>query len=436
MKIQPIYFATPVYYSKENFLADAAVLDGFIRGLDDSPADVAPALYVHSRQELAAFLAARPDVLPLVVACSGGTQKWILEAVKAYGQALLWIYYPNDSIYSEGTAAAVTAVMARNAMPAVVDTWAHLRNRGLAVEKVFDRASYAAEKGLFAALAAIRRARLLVVGYTQQWVVSASVDQRKIEDKFGIQTVHIGLEELLAEFAKTPATPAGAEFARRYLAGAKSCVEPSAAQVEDAYRMYLALSALLNRYECDSLAISCFSLVANTGVTSCLALSLLNDAPGTVAACEGDLDAAVSMIIGKKLTGRPVFMGNPVFNRDDTLDLVHCTAPRALLGGVQPYEVRSHHETGKSVAQRIEVAAGQTATIFRVGNEFAEATLYTAALVDNPRLDTCRTQFRFKIDSSDRRFEELLGCHQLVVFGDHEAKLRRALTKYLGVAVR
>lgn len=436
MKIQPIFFATPVYYTKEKFLAAAAVVVGFIRSLDDSPADIAPPLYVHCRGDLAAFLAERPNVLPLVVACSGGTQKWILEAVKAYGTALMWVYYPNDPIYPGDVAVAVASITARNALPAIVDTWAHLKNRGLAVEKVYDRDSYTAGKSLFAALAAIRRSRLLVVGYTQQWVVSASVDQRRIEDRFGIQVVHVGLEELLAEFGQTARTPEGEEFARRYLAGATNCMEPTVGQVEDAYRMYRSLAALLAKYECDSLAISCFSLVANTGVTSCLALSLLNDTPGFVAACEGDLDAAVSMIIGKKLTGRPIFMGNPVFNRDDTLDLVHCTAPRALLGGIQPYEVRSHHETGKSVAQRIEVAAGETATIFRIGNEFAAATLYTATLVDNPRQDTCRTQFRFKIDSGDKRFEEVLGCHQLVVFGDHEARLRRAFVKYLGLAVR
>ncbi|HWQ61645.1 MAG TPA: hypothetical protein VN521_04995, partial [Negativicutes bacterium] len=71
MKIQPVFFATPVYYTKEDFLADAAVVDRFIRSLDDSPADINPPLFVHSRRDLTAFLADRPNVMPLVVACSG-----------------------------------------------------------------------------------------------------------------------------------------------------------------------------------------------------------------------------------------------------------------------------------------------------------------------------------------------------------------------------
>ena len=130
-------------------------------------------------------------------------------------------------------------------------------------------------------------------------------------------------------------------------------------------------------------------------------------------------------------------MGNPVYHMDDTLDIVHCTAPRRLTGDVQTsYTVRSHHETGVSVAQRIEVVEPQTVTLFRIGNEFSEATLFSAEFLSNPDEDTCRTQFRFRIDSTQKRIDESLGCHHLVIFGDYVAELRTILEGPLGIQVR
>lgn len=435
MKFKPIFFATPVYYEENQFRADADILAALLRGFEAG--DMTQPSYVFSQADADSLFGLANDCIPVLIPMSGGTQKWVLQIAKQRKQALMWTYFPNDVLFGAEIQAVIERVCARNALPAVIDTTAHLKNRGYAVELVYDAESVQKKTGLFAALSSIRRNRLLVIGYTQQWVVSASVDQRAIEDRFGIVCSHIGLEELIEEYQATPVTAECKEFVASYMAEAASCVEPDSNQVANAYRMYLALTNLLKRYQCNGLSISCFSLVKNLGVTSCLALSLLNDEPGIIAACEGDLDSAVSMIIAKSLTGKPVYMGNPVFNRNNTLDLVHCTSARRLLSTTnQPYEVRSHHETGKSVAQRVEVAAGNKATIFRIGNEFQEATLYTAVLLDNPRQDTCRTQFRFALDSTDKRLDEVLGCHQLVIFGEYEELLRTAFAKYLGIAVR
>jgi hypothetical protein len=88
------------------------------------------------------------------------------------------------------------------------------------------------------------------------------------------------------------------------------------------------------------------------------------------------------------------------------------------------------------MAQRIELPAIGKATLFRIGNEFSEATLFTADFIDNPDEDTCRTQFRFRIDSSERRIEQSLGCHHMVLFGDYEEQIRAVLAGPLGIAIR
>ena len=437
MRIQPLFFASPVYYEQERFLSDAGTMMQLVREIVPETAELLEPLYLNSQAGVDSYLAGCGNATPLLVALSGATQRWVLSVAKAAKQSLLWWYFPGDGLFAAPVEQTIREIVSRNAVPAVMDCWAHLRNRHVQIEKVFDKASLQEKCRLLSAMDKIRATRLLIIGYTQQWVVSTSVDERWIEDRLGIQSVHIGLEELFAEYREIPRDAAVKSFVAAYLDSAASCREPAAEGVEDAYRLYLALKRLLDRYNANAMAISCFSLVKQLGVTSCLALSLLNDEPGLIAACEGDLDAAISMVVGKAVSGQPVFMGNPVYHLDNTLDIVHCTAPRRLTGDTKTsYTVRSHHETGVSVAQRIEVPEPQKVTLFRLGNEFSEATLFSADFISNPDEDTCRTQFRFRIDSTQKRIEESLGCHHMVIFGDYVNELRTILEGPLGIRVR
>jgi L-fucose isomerase-like protein len=437
VKVQPVFFASSVYYEQEMFLTDAGTMLGLIREIAPASTELQEPVYLSSQTEVDSYLAAGTNATPLLLVMSGATQRWVLSVAKASKQSLLWWYFPNEGMFEASVEQTVCRIVSKNALPAVMDCWAHLRNRHVQIEKVFDKASLREKCRLLSALDKIRATRLLIIGYTQQWVVSTSVDERWIEDRLGIQNVHIGLEELFAEYHEIPRDAAVKSFVAAYLGSAASCREPAAESVEDAYRLYLALKRLLVRYNANAMAISCFSLVKQLGVTSCLALSLLNDEPGLIAACEGDLDAAISMVVGKAVSDQPVFMGNPVYHLDNTLDIVHCTAPRRLTGDAKTnYTVRSHHETGVSVAQRIEVPEPQKVTLFRIGNEFSEATLFSADFLSNPDEDTCRTQFRFRIDSTSKRIEESLGCHHMVIFGDYVNDLRTILEGPLGIRVR
>ena len=437
MRIQPLFFASPVYYEQERFWSDAGKMLELIRETVPETAELCEPLYLNSQSGVDSYLECGSRETPLLVNLSGATQRWVLSVAKAAKRSLLWWHFPGDGLFSESAEQTIRQIVAKNAVPAVMDCWAHLRNRNVQIEKVFDKVSMQEKCRLFSAMDKIRATRLLIIGYTQQWVVSTSVDERWIEDRLGIQSVHIGLEELFAEYHEIPRDRKVKDFVASYIDSASSCREPAVESIEDAYRLYLALRRLLEKYNANAMAISCFSLVKQLGVTSCLALSLLNDEQELIAACEGDLDAAISMVVGKAVSGQPVFMGNPVYHLNNTLDIVHCTAPRRLTGDIKTsYTVRSHHETGVSVAQRIEVPEPQKVTLFRIGNEFSEATLFSADFISNPDEDTCRTQFRFQIDSTQKRIEESLGCHHMVIFGDYVTELRAILEGPLGIRIR
>lgn len=436
--VQPLLFASPVYYpGKEQLEADAKVLAGLLGRLDGSVSMILPSSIVTNDSELDEAISSLGTAFPLLVPMSGGNQKRMIAVAEGTCESLLWTWFPNDRLYSGEEESVILRIVSKNALPAVADVWATLRNRGKRVEKVYDESSWFAAVWDLARSARIKAARLLIVGYTQEWVVSSSVDTRKMERTLGISSVHIGLEELFREFESCGADGGGTScLAAEYAAGAMACIEPTEEQIEKAFRMYRALKNLMSRYGCNALAISCFSLAKTLGVTACIALSTINDEPDSIAACEGDLDAAVSMIVGKAVTGLPVFMGNPVYNLNGTLDIVHCTAPRRLLSaGIQPYEIRSHHETGLSVSQRVEVEAPAEATIFRIGDEFRKAVVFEAPLLENPRLDTCRTQFRFGLKDWESAFDSMLGCHHMVVFGRHGSELVHFFQKRLGLEV-
>lgn len=422
VSVQPLFFASSVYYPDKNILGkDVEVLSKLLEEIDGETKILLSPRLVESDASLEEATAALGQSLPLLIPLSGGIQKKMIAAAEAASESLLWTWFPQDDIFSGEIAEVVGRVCSRNALPAVADVWAALRNQGRRVQKVYSGTSWRAASLDLERVNGVRSSRILLVGYTQEWVVSASVDTREMERRLGISSVHIGLEELFAEYdACASREEEAASLAEEYAGCARERLEPSSGQLQNALRLYLALKNLLLKYGCNAMAISCFSLAKTLGVTACTALSLINDEPGTIAACEGDLDAAVSMIVGKAVTGLPVFMGNPVYSLKNTLDIVHCTAPRRLLtSAVQPYDLRSHHETGLSVSQRVEVSGPADATIFRIGDEFRRAVVFEAPLLDNPRLDTCRTQFRFGLKDWERTFDQMLGCHHMVIFGRH-----------------
>lgn len=433
--VQPLIFASPVYWPDDGELGAAVeTVSGMLRSLDGDGGLMAPPMAVTGDKDLGRALSMPARTIPLLVPISGGVQKQMLSAARQAGESFLWVWFPKDPIYDEAHKEMVLRIVSKNALPACSDVWGALKGRGRRVSRVYHKESWRRAAEDIKAEDRIRNTRLLIVGYTQDWVASASVDTRKMEDLFGVSSRHIGLEELFAEYECCGEAAEGVSLASEFAAGAREIREPGMKQIGEAFRLYRALKNLLSRYGCNGLAISCFSLARTLGVTACVALSMLNDDPGYIAACEGDLDSAFSMAVGKAVTGRPIFMGNPVYNLDNTLDLVHCTAPRKLLTEkVQPYEIRSHHETGLSVAQRVEADPGQVGTIFRIGAEFKKAVVFEAPLLDNPREDTCRTQFRFGLGNWEECFDHMLGCHHMLVFGRHGGKLSEFMRDRLGI---
>ena len=172
-------------------------------------------------------------------------------------------------------------------------------------------------------------------------------------------------------------------------------------------------------------------------------LSLLND-EGVAAACEADVYGALSMWIGMRLSGQPVFFGDPVSldEGENTLTFWHCGAAACSL---------ARRDTGAAVGvhpnRRIGPAmdfgceAFPEATIFRVGREpdgFFRFFLAEGEALDKPKQFTGASVV-IRTDSPSRALVERsvrdgFEPHFAVMKGRHAAALK-ALAEMFGFAV-
>jgi len=387
--VRPWFFASPVYFPVRREVEE--LVQWWLSYLDSSEVTFASPRIVMGAEELPA----RKELSewPLLIFLSGGTQPWALEVINQHRGATFWFLHPSDGGFPPET------ILETLSRALILPRW----------------------------LAQIRGTTLLQVGKTEPWVISSERDPDRLRELTGVRVVQVPLEALLVRYREMQSSTGLVHMVTRYWNCAKKTVEPSLEDVTAAYRLYLALTSLMKEHGATAVAISCFALAKALRVTACVALSLINESRDLVAACEGDLDSAISLLVAKVVTGRPSFMGNVIVNLDHTIDMVHCTAPRTLAPGLETNVIlRSHHETCCSVAQRVEIhGTKEPATLFRIGLRTGRATVARATFLQNVALPTCRTQWRFSVCDGSRFLDELLGNHQVVVFGDHVEDLAR-----------
>ena len=235
--------------------------------------------------------------------------------------------------------------------------------------------------------------------------------------KLGIEIEQIAQEEVANRYLATTEAEARPYY-DKYRGGASSCVEPTEQDLMNASRMTAALVATLCEHRADGMAIACFNLLS-LGTTSCVGVSYINDCTDMVAACEGDLDSAVTMLMLKRLTDTKVWMANPGLHPQGVVNFSHCTAPLAVDGHQDcPFILRSHHESGIGASLQVEMPNGVRLTACRISGVWGTYTVQAATGENGPREECCRTQLYVKFDDFDRYVKTALGCHQVFCFED------------------
>lgn len=316
-----------------------------------------------------------------------------------------------------------------NSLAASMEILSYLRQQGVRGEILHGSPSHINQRIADLQQVAIARQRLKalrlgVIGQPSDWLISSHADALVVREKLGIELVEIDIQEVLETFNAISPNDSILEIN-------PSCIPsaPVAAALPDAMRLYFALRKVVDCYDLAGFTIRCFDLLSAIHNTGCLALAKLN-AEGVVAGCEGDVPAAMTMLICQALLDITGFQANPSSIDPDTgmMTMAHCTIPLNL---VSSYELDTHYESGIGVGIRGNILEGD-ATLFKVSGDLSRYFIAEGTMtINKPNPSLCRTQVNISLDDPDLVQDYFLsspiGNHHIVLPGYHQSLLEEFL---------
>ena len=357
--------------------------------------------------------------LGVFVPFSGQVQRGMLELATRYKNvAIVNAYLPGFGLSDSSS----SELLCANAHPAAVDVFARLKQMNINAFWISTLDDFQRLMVASAAIASMRHSRLLSIGGTEAWVINSCVDPRLIRARFGVEILHVG-QDILAERFKQVQDGDVSDWVDGYLSSATDHSSINKLELTKASRLAMAVKLLLEENDADGCALACFALIKTLDTTGCLALSQLNDSEKFIGACEGDLDAALTMLLMKNLGAENFWMGNPIIFPENEIQLVHCTSARKQGDVVFDYRLMPHHESGKGVSLDVQLPVGQEVTLARIGNDLSNILVCRGKTKPVAKLKTCRTQSRIVIPSSEKFVSAMTGTHVISSLGDFSGEL-------------
>jgi len=241
--------------------------------------------------------------------------------------------------------------------------------------------------------------RLGVVGTPSDWLIASNVDYKEVSRQMNIELVNIPFTEL----------------------SSLGVVDPG---MKGAEAIYERMKEIIKKYQLDGITVRCFDLFTTVKNTGCIAVSKLND-EGIPAGCEGDIPVLLTMMVCKKLTGEPGFMGNParVMPGGEIL-LAKCTIALKM---TTKHEFTSHFESGIGVAIHGEVPAGDY-TLVKLSHDMKRLLAVNVKVTHcQYEKNMCRTQVWLQSTPivSQYLLSSPLSNHHVLIKGHHAAKFWR-----------
>ncbi len=203
---------------------------------------------------------------------------------------------------------------------------------------------------------------------------------------------------------------------------------PPVEEVEKATALYIAMRHFAETRQADAVTVACGPWIHGELLpVPCVALMLFQE-QGMPAACQGDIDALLTMVLFKRATGLASFMGGAI-EAQEHLGINHCVICRNLPDpgtDLAPYMISTYHGRKNSPTVWADIPYGETVTIGRLTKDLDRLLLLSGTLVGN-ETDNHRCRNMLVIDVPDRArvFEAVKGIqnHYVVTYGDHAQAL-------------
>lgn len=278
----------------------------------------------------------------------------------------------------------------------------------------------------------LRSLKMVSVGHTPQGFGFGRALDIDMLNVFGVTLDSIEARELI-DIAKGYTD----EEIEAYLQEAEACTVGLSATPEknrrDFARLWKAYKEYVTANGIGALSSRCWpDFFTAFGTPVCTVLAMLNDM-GVSAACESDAYGALSMYMGQKLTGQPVFFGDPVSldESENTITYWHCGTAACSL---------AHQSTGARIDVHCNRKIGPTldfgckpcenVTVFRIGRKadgkFRFFIMGGEALDKPKQFNGCSVVVKTDAPSKEIVTQSVLEGwepHFVVVYGDVKAEL-------------
>ena len=291
----------------------------------------------------------------------------------------------------------------------------------------------------------MRQTRILLFPPARGTAAARSPDE--VKKRLGADVVAVDEKTFDEHIAAADAGAVRAEAAL-WTQGAKEIIEPNADDITKAARVSIALQNLMEKEQAQGLAIGTCMGWLSKGFP-CLGFARLRDA-GIPAACEGDMDSLLTMLLFQYAFDRAGFQGNATFDTSKgALWTAHCTAPLRMDGPdgkPAPYLLRGHSEVGGSgCVPEVHYRIGETVT----RSKFVDLDTILAStgkIIEVPEksVRACRTQIVTEVRdaakmavnwSSALNTEDAMTLlHRVVIYGDHMDSIGH-LARLMGLKV-
>jgi hypothetical protein len=269
----------------------------------------------------------------------------------------------------------------------------------------------------------------------------------EVKKRLGAEVVAVQ-EKVFDEMISAADDQAVRAEADRWTKEAKEIVEPNAEDITKAARISVALRRLVEREQAQGLAIgTCMGWLPKG--FPCLGFARLRDA-GIPAACEGDMDSLLTMLLFQYAFDRAGFQGNATFDTArNALWTAHCTAPLKMEGATgpaSPYLLRGHSEISNSgCVPEVQYRVGQTITRTKFVN-LDTLLASTGKIIEVPKRSVhgCRTQIVTQVRDAAKMAinwssaldteDAMTLLHRVVFYGDHLDSLGH-LARLMGLKV-
>jgi len=305
--------------------------------------------------------------------------------------------------------------------------------------------------GLLRVIPLLRRSRVLVSPPFKGTPESYSPEL--VKKRLGVELVPIPDGRYDEVIAAVDEKAAEAE-AKRWIEQAQRVVEPTHEDVLKAARAALALERLIGENRVQALCVGTCMRWLLRGFP-CLGFSRLNSR-GIPAACDGDADCVLTMLIFQYALNRAGFLGNAagVDLARSAFHLSHCSAPLKMEGPDgpdAPYLLRRHAELRGGAVPEVHYRIGQKLTFTKLVH-LDTLLVFTGKIVEVPQVPAgtergCRTELVAEVADAPKLLfnwgggalgksakDYYASLHRVAYYGDHTQTIRH-LAHLMGLRV-